>query len=398
MSFYIRPYLSKLHGRMSEPRRFIQVVLGPRQVGKTTLVRQLLNGYKSPARYHNGDDAPRLASGSWLDTHWQQLRLEMKQAQQTEALLVIDEVQRVSDWSVVVKKNWDLDTIEGRSIKLILLGSAQLLLQKGLGESLAGRFEVTYLPQWSYGEMRDAFGFSHEDYVWFGGYPGSAALIGDEARWKSYIREAIIHPAVQQDIISLTRVDKPVLLAQLFELACQSSGQIVSLQKLTGQLQDVGNVTTLAHYLNILDSAGFVRGLQKYSAGAIRRRSAPPKLQVHDNALMTALLPVSKSQAQMDPSSWGRLVESAVGAHLLSLSRQESCNLYYWRESPHEVDFVVAKGLDTVAIEVKTGKTEGAYAALDRFRAAYPDSRPRLVSAQPEFSWKVILEEERIFV
>ena len=279
----------------------------------------------------------------------------MKMSGASEYLLVIDEIQKIDNWSEVVKQQWDRDTHEGINIKVILLGSSRLLIQKGLTESLAGRFETLYLGHWSFAEMQVAFGWSIEQYVYFGGYPGSASLIKDESRWKNYINDALIETSISKDILMLTRVDKPALLKRLFELGSLYSGQILSFTKIVGQLQDAGNTTTLANYLNLLSDCGLLGGVEKYAGDIIRKRSSSPKFQVYNNALVTAQSDTSFSEVTVNPKEWGRLVESSIGAHLINHSISERYGLYYWREGNNEVDFIIEKGSKVIALEVKSG-------------------------------------------
>lgn len=280
--------------------------------------------------------------------------MKMEQSGADEYLLVIDEIQKINNWSETVKSLWDTDTREKRNLKLILLGSSRLLLQQGLTESLAGRFETIFMGHWSFSEMNEAFGWDENQYVWFGGYPGSAALIQDEARWKSYVRESLIETSISRDILMLTRVDKPALMKQLFELGCQYSGQVLSYTKMLGQLLDAGNTTTLAHYLELLDTAGLLAGLEKYSGNAIRRKSSSPKFQVYNTALISAQRSESFADMLHKPAEWGRMVESAVGAHLLNHAVTDSYQLHYWREGNQEVDFVM-KQKKMAALEIMTG-------------------------------------------
>jgi len=347
-----RPHLQVLSERIAESRKRIQVVVGPRQTGKTTLVTQLLGQWKGLKMLVSAD-AVSGADGTWLQQQWEIARLQSGSEGQ-EFLLVIDEVQKVSQWSEWVKKQWDQDTREGRNIKLILLGSSRLLLQQGLTESLAGRFELLYVGHWSFPEMREAFGWTIQQYIWFGGYPGSANLIEDEDRWKAYVRDSLIESSISRDILMMTRVDKPALMKRLFELGCLYSGQILSYTKLMGQLQDAGNTTTLAHYLGLLETAGLLSGLDKYAADVVRQRSSSPKFQVFNNALISAQRPDHYADVMKDPAAWGRMVESAVGAHLLSVAAAKKIALNYWREGGNEVDFVVQKGRQCIAIEVKS--------------------------------------------
>lgn len=351
---YERSYLKQVKSRLEEPRKFIQVILGPRQVGKTTMVSQLLSQLSISYLFESAD-AISATNSAWLMQAWETARLKMKASGASEYLLVIDEIQKIDNWSEVVKQQWDRDTRENVTIKVILLGSSRLLIQKGLTESLAGRFETLYLGHWSFAEMESAFGWSIEQYIYFGGYPGSAVLINDEERWKNYIKDSLIETSISKDILMLTRVDKPALLKRLFELGCLYSGQILSYTKIVGQLQDAGNTTTLANYLKLLSDCGLLGGIEKYAGSVIRQRSSSPKFQVYNNALLTALDDETYSTAIVNPKLWGRLVESSVGAHLLNHSVSERYNLHYWRESHNEVDFILEKGDKVIGLEVKSG-------------------------------------------
>lgn len=351
---YERSYLKQVRSRMEEPRKFIQVILGPRQVGKTTMVNQLLSQLSIPY-INESADAIAATNSAWLMQAWEAARLKMKASGASEYLLVIDGIQKIDNWSEVVKQQWDKDTREKMNIKVILLGSSRLLIQKGLTESLAGRFETFYLGHWSFAEMESAFGWSIEQYIYFGGYPGSATLINDEERWKNYIKDSLIETSISKDILMLTRVDKPALLKRLFELGCLYSGQILSYTKIIGQLQDAGNTTTLANYLKLLSDCGLLGGLEKYAGSVIRQRSSSPKFQVYNNALLTSQDDETYSTAIVNPKRWGRLVESSVGAHLLNHSVSERYNIHYWREGNNEVDFILEKGNKIIGLEVKSG-------------------------------------------
>ena len=376
---YKRPIYQTLLKRVREPRRFIQVLAGPRQVGKTILARQVIDEVTIPSHYASADE-PTLRDRSWIEEQWDLARLKITSDKRTkEALLVLDEVQKVTAWSEVVKRLWDEDTAARRRLKVVLLGSSPLLIQKGLTESLAGRFEIIPATHWSYAEIRDAFGWSHDQFIYFGGYPGAAELIEDKERWRRYIIDSLIETTISRDIMLLTRVDKPALLRRLFQLACDYSGQVISYQKMLGQLQDAGNTTTLAHYLELLSGAGMVVGLPKYSGGRARQRGSSPKLQVMNTALMTAPSAIPFEQAQEDRDFWGRLVESAVGAHLVNALRGTNAEVFYWRERNREVDFVVKSGRATVAIEVKSGSTKQVLPGMDALSKGYRIHRKLLV-------------------
>ena len=350
-----RTYIEQLNRRLAEPRNFIQVVMGPRQVGKTTLINQLLQKITIGYVFESAD-AVLNSNLVWLHQVWETARLKKRISGASEFLLVIDEVQKIENWSLIVKQNWDRDTREGTNIKVVLLGSSRLLIQKGLTESLAGRFETIYMGHWSFTEMEAAFGWNIEQYIFFGGYPGSASLIGDEERWENYIKDSLIETSISKDILMLTRVDKPALLKRLFEIGSLYSGQILSFTKLMGELQDAGNTTTLSHYLDLLSGSGPLGGLGKYAGNVIRQRSSSPKFQVYNNALLSAQTNHKFSEMVINPKKWGRLVESSVGAHLINHSISERYQIYYWREINDEVDFVLEKNGKVIAIEVKSGR------------------------------------------
>ncbi len=374
-----------------EPRQFIQVLYGPRQVGKTTLAMQFMGGTKLPVHFASADLA---ASGesSWISQQWEAARIKLRQSAEREAVLIIDEIQKIGNWSEAVKREWDSDTAQGQTLKVVLLGSSRLLLQQGLTESLAGRFETISIGHWSYREMKEAFAFTPDQYVWFGGYPGAATLIDDEARWRRYINDSLIETSISKDILMLTRVDKPALMKRLFELGCSYSGQILSYTKILGQLQDAGNTTTLAHYLHLLNTAGLLGGLEKYSPEMVRRRASIPKFQVHNSALMSAQQPLSFQEIASNPAQWGRWVESAIGAHLLSHTRTEAINLFYWRQGNYEVDFVLEHKGQVIGLEVKSGHTQHA-SGMSAFAQQYKPDKVILVG-NSGIAWQEFLELE----
>ena len=357
---YIRKQYHTLKARIEEPRRFLQVLAGPRQVGKSTLVGQVLQDTSLPHSMEVAD-AVDPKDSDWIRRVWESARTTMRLRGESERLLVIDEVQKIDNWSEVVKREWDEDTRHGVNLKVVLLGSSRLLLKRGLTESLAGRFELIRLGHWSYQEMKDAFGLSLDEYIYFGGYPGAATLIKDEKRWRKYIKDALVAPAIEKDVLMTSNIYKPALMKQLFELGCSYSAEMLSLTKLLGQLQDAGNVTTLASYLEILDQCALLTGLQKYANDEARKRSSIPKYQVYNNALLTAYKGRSFEMDRTDARLWGRWVESAVGAHLLAMADEAGFEVYYWREADsskktHEVDFILVNNGEVIAIEVKSGR------------------------------------------
>jgi len=380
---YQRALLKTLAERVGEKRKFIQVIAGPRQIGKTTLARQLFERTKTRpgflTAYHSADDTAEIGS-PWIDQIWDTLRLEMRLQKKREAVLFIDEAQKIDHWSEAVKKNWDRDSADGINLKLIILGSSRLLLMDGLSESLLGRFEINYLGHWSYGEMKKVFSFTPEQYIWFGGYPGAADLAGDEDRFKNYIRNSVIEPTLGRDILMTTKISKPALLRQLFEVGAQYSAQILSFNKMLGQLHDAGNTTTLARYLLLLDQAGLLGGLNKCSDKTVVEKLSIPKLQIYNTALISALRPEPFVQARLDPPFWGRMVESAVGAHLINqVHEHPGIKLYYWREKNEEMDFVLRcgpmdrYGQKTLGIEVKSNRGKIGALNRERFKTAFPN-------------------------
>jgi len=372
---YQRPQFAILSSRLDEPRRFIHVVAGPRQVGKTTLVQQVCEASGLPVQFASADE-PTLRGPEWIAQQWEIARL---MRDKRGAVLVLDEVQKVTGWSEAVKRLWDEDTRKKCPLKVILLGSAPLLIQRGLSESLAGRFEVLHLPHWSAEEMHQAFGWTIQQSIFYGGYPGAASLISDHDRWVRYVRDSLIETTLSRDVLLLSRVDKPALLRRMFELGCRYSGQILSYTKMIGQLQGAGNTTTLAHYLELLGAAGMLTGFSKYAGEIVRSRGSSPKLQVFDTALLSALSGYRFEEAQADREYWGRLTESAVGAHLANAAAAGKCEVFYWRDRNREVDFVVRAGRRLTAIEVKIGRAREVLPGMQAFNEAFKPNRLLLV-------------------
>lgn len=375
-----RAQLQILIDRVHEPRKFIQVLAGPRQVGKTTLVLQLLKEPGIHGDYVAADDISGIGI-TWIELQWETARQQLRTSGARSYVLVIDEIQKIPNWSETVKKLWDSDAREGIQLHVILLGSSRLLLQTGMTESLAGRFETMYISHWSLAEMSEAFGWNANQYAWYGGYPGSAHLISGEARWKNYVTNSLAETSISKDILMMSRVDKPALMRRLFDLGCSYSGQELSFTKILGQLLDAGNTTTLSHYLNLLDSAGLLGGLEKFTRDKARKRSSSPKFQVHNTAFISALSPLDFDLIQQDRVKWGRIIESTVGAHLINNAYSQDFSLYYWREGNYEVDFVLEHKGRVVALEVKSGISIRT-AGMAQFRKSYPDSKILMVGKE----------------
>ena len=397
MPSFERAHVRTVANRLQEPVRQIIALFGPRQTGKTTLVRQALRQIRRPYHYVPVDtpDEPqsltfripptepettlsrhRPRDAEWLVRTWEEARREARRSQHG-FVLVLDEIQKIPRWSEVIKGLWDADRAADLPLHVVILGSSPLLMQAGLRESLAGRFESIRVTHWSFQEMADAFRFDLPAYLYFGGYPGAAELVPDPERWRNYILKALIEPNIERDLLAMTRVDKPALLKRLFELGAIYSGQILSFTKMLGQHQDAGNTTTLARYLDLLAGAGLLTGLQKYFRRPVQRGSSP-KLVVFNTALMTASSGYSFDEARADRTFWGRVIESAAGAHLINTAAADT-RLYYWRDDPHEVDFVLQRGPRLVAIEVKSGPRHGPTRGLAEFEQRFKPTRTLLV-------------------
>ncbi len=349
-----RKQLKLLRNRLEEKTSYIQILSGTRQVGKTTLVEQLLQYINFPYQFSTADNIPS-SDTNWISIQWETARVKLKTSEAASVLLIIDEVQKIDNWSDAVKKEWDEDRRKNVNVKVILLGSSALLIDKGLTESLTGRFEIIFLPHWDYIEMHDAFGFTEDQYLYFGSYPGSAGFIHDEKRWKDYILNSIIETTISKDIVMLTNIKKPALLKNLFEVSCMYSSQILSYTKIIGNLSDKGNTITLAHYQFLLDKIWFISGLQKYSGSKISLRNSIPKWNVYNNAFFNVYSNLSPNDCEPGSAIYGRLVESAIGSYLLNQCRINNINLYYWREGNNEVDFILKKGSKLISLEVKSG-------------------------------------------
>lgn len=352
---YKRRQFNELKSRIEEARNKIQVISGPRQVGKSTLVKQVLKEISIDFTFISADNVEK-DNLYWINEVWETARQRMKLKKEREYLLVIDEVHKVNNWSEAVKKEWDDDTFNDVNIKVILLGSSRLLIKDGLTESLAGRYELIHMSHWSFKEMKEAFGMDLEHYIFFGGYPGGVGFINNEVRWRKYIKDSIVAPAIAHDILMTKTIYKPELMKQLFELGCTYSGEEIALTKLLGQLQDAGNITTLANYLSTLNESHLLCGLQKYANDNARKYNSVPKMMVYNTALLSSLYGLNYSQVFTNPKMWGRWVESAVGTHLLNMANELDYRIYYWRERNDEVDFILEYNRQCIAIEVKSGR------------------------------------------
>jgi predicted AAA+ superfamily ATPase len=377
---YKRPIYDTIIKRLHEPRKFMQAIIGPRQVGKTTLAQQIKASIELPFHYASADE-PTLKASSWIEQQWEIGRLRAQESHDG-AILFLDEVQKLPHWSDIIKDLWDQDKDKGINLKVAILGSSALLIEKGLTESLAGRFEVIPITHWSLQECQDCFGWSVDQFIYFGGYPGPSFLIDDEERWSRYIIDALIETTISKDIMLMARIHKPALLRRLFELGSTYSGQILSYQKMMGQLQEAGNATTLAHYLELLSSAGLLKGIPKFASEVVRQKASSPKLQTMNTALISAQQTLSFKEARENREMWGRLVESAIGAHLVNGTIGTKIKVFYWRDGNKEVDFILQKGNDIIGIEVKSGEKRTSLPGLNAFSKQFPVTKKLLVGAQ----------------
>lgn len=371
-----RPVIQNIMGSIIAKHSLINIIIGPRQAGKTTAARDISSKWNGPVHYANAD----LSIGSgieWIHSHWEEIR-KKEGGKKTKKLLILDEIQKIKGWSDTVKGLWEEDKSINNSIRVLLLGSSSLLLTKGLVESLAGRFFIHRFTHWTYSECNKAFGWDIDKWIYFGGYPGATEFINNIETWKQYITDSLIETVITRDVLSLQTVTKPALLRNLFTLSTHFPAQILSYNKMLGQMHDAGNTTTLAHYLKLLESAFLVSGLENYSANIIRTKSSSPKLILWNNALINALDTRSYNEAKKDFAWWGRLIENALGAHLVNNLQSINYRVMYWRQENHEVDFIVTTGQKLYAIEVKSG-TPGKLTRLNSFCKMYPKAKPLIV-------------------
>ncbi|MFO8090815.1 MAG: ATP-binding protein [Desulfatiglandaceae bacterium] len=379
---YERPFVSEVLNGLGRKKRLLQIITGPRQVGKTTAALQIAAKWNGPV-IHASADLPLPPEPEWVLSHWNRAEAEAKRArdENREPLLILDEVQKVKGWSEVVKALWDKSYRDNLPIQVIILGSSSLLIQKGLSESLAGRFFLYRCPHWTFSEMEQAFSWDLEQWVFFGGYPGAAPFIDQEDVWSRYVMDSLVETVLAKDVLQLQTISKPALLRHLFMLSVVHPAQILSYNKMLGQLQDAGNTTTLAHYLKLLETAFLISGLDLFKGGIQRKRGNSPKLIIWNNGLINALTGDSLSTSRSNYSWWGRLVENAVGAHLLNHLGGIPYSVYYWRHKNLEVDFVVKTPKQMWGIEVKSGKPKNPK-GIAGFLRMYPDARTLTVGSE----------------
>lgn len=362
---------------MQERGKFIQIVIGPRQVGKTTGIKEVLSRLNRKYIYASADEVIS-PNPDWIVENWQRAR-----SLGDGTILVIDEVQKIHNWSGQVKYLYDA-LEDPHSMKIILTGSASLSLGDKSKESLAGRFELIEVPHWSFAEMRQAFNFNLAEFLKFGGYPSPVELKNDLERWRSYIKSSIVEPVLYRDVQSLVRIDKPALFQQVVALSMHYPAQEISFQKFVGQLQDSGNLATVKNYLEILEQAFFLKLLYKFSTRPISTRSSSPKIL----SLCPALTSIFNNPNDLDSDKewFGHCLESAVGARLSRLGGE----LTYWRDGKFEVDFVIQKDRKILAVEVKSGRRKGLN-GVEKFLSQFKGSKA--VLADRTLAEQILLEE-----
>ena len=371
VNIYERSFVSQLEQRLLTENTRIQVLVGPRQVGKTTGIKQLLARYPYASHYANADDLLN-TDRTWLLEQWQK-----SVSLGGQALLVIDEIQKVPNWSETIKSLWDKDH---NAIRVVVLGSSSLQLQKGLTESLAGRFELVKSYHWTFHELKIAFDYDLERYLTYGGYPGAVTYESDFDRWYAYLKDSIVEAVIGKDILLNRKVGNPALFRQAFEILCRYPSQEISYTKLLGQLQDRGNTDLVKYYIELYSGAFLINSLEKYSERSYLIRGSSPKILI----ACPSLYAMNEGPHILDdPEKRGRIFETAVGAQLHQLAG----NLYYWREKNLEVDFVYKYRGMVYAIEVKSGRRKSSK-GLDAFMERFPSAKPVIITPNnfPEFS------------
>jgi len=370
--------LARMRERLGEPAPArIQLLVGPRQVGKTTLLLALEREFGARAVYASAD-APEAALPNWRENVWR--RAEETAQTGTSSVLLLDEVQYLPDWTRWLKARFDRVIREGLPLHVVATGSSALHLGAGSRETMAGRFEKTVLTHWCAADLGALAGIppelAAERFVTHGAYPGAVGLWDDPLRWRAYLRDSIIEPAIGRDILNLEKVRKPALLRQVFALAAAHPAEILSLDKMAGALAEKGALETIAHYLDLLSEAFLVRPLQKYSGSELRRRKSPPKLVILNNALLAGAGSVGPPSRAGDPARWGRWLENACLAHAIHQGHE----VHYWREEPWEVDGVVTGPDARLLIEVKSGRfTAEDLRGLAHAAGRFPDFRPLVI-------------------
>ncbi len=358
-------YIKDLSDKLSRYPHLVQVLIGPRQVGKTTsIIAFLKQHYADGFHYYNSEEHFQ-SSNQWVQECWYK-------AQKQNKVLVIDEVQKIPDWAQVIKAMWDQQQLSGRKIKCIVLGSSSLSIQKGLSESLAGRFMLTQAFHWNYTESKEGYNLSWEEYLEIGGYPGAYPMRENLSDWQNYVKNSLVQAVIEKDILLNHTVKSPALFRQCFEILTSYPAQEISYTKLLGQLQNKGNTDLIKHYLSLFEGAFLIKQLSKFSAGKIRQKASSPKI--------IPLCPAfyyMQTLSALTSKEKGRIFELIVGMALL----RSGYEMFYWRDGQYEVDYVLKFGKNLWAIEVKSGQSKKANGLL-RFNQLYPDAKMVMINQE----------------
>ncbi len=350
------PLLNLLKTRLKEKSPLIQVICGPRQIGKSTSLQQFHEQSGSEKKIYlvSGDG---IAQANWINEQWQN-------AIDTNRILIIDEIQKIPQWSETVKKLWDAGIRNHRPIKCVLTGSSSLSLQNGLTESLTGRFELIQANHWTLDQTLAIKKMSLNEYLTFGGYPGSYRFLNNLQRWSSYMTQSIVETVITKDILTQAHVKSPALFRQAFYMFSSVPAQVISYHKLLGQLQDKGNIDLIKYYLYLFENAFLIKTIHKFSNNEIKKKGSSPKI-----ILMAPALSSFHRLDNLDETAYGRIFESMVGAEFIKANLE----IFYWSEGDYEVDFVLKHKDKLIAIEVKSRRNKKA-TSIEYFLKKYPEA------------------------
>lgn len=363
-------YIEILPKRFESKQPLLQVILGPRQVGKTTTVLKLINEQYAERGMYVSADQVFNADAQWLRTCW-------LEAQAGKKILFIDEIQKSHNWAEAIKALYDESKRIKKLFPCVLLGSSSLEIQKGLTESLTGRFQLIRAHHWNYQESKKGYDLSFEKYLSYGGYPGSYQFI-DSADWADYVKNSIISTAVEKDILQFRSVKNPALFKQAFDILVSYPAQEISYNKLLGQLQDRGNVELIKYYISLFEGAFLIKTLEKYSPKTIKRKSSSPKILP-----LAPCMPSLQWGGEHTSAEKGRIFELIVGCQLVRTGEE----LFYWREGNAEVDFVLKQGKNVWAIEVKSGRKKSDK-GLQQFKKNFPSARTAMITEENYFEFE----------
>lgn len=358
-------FTSKLKTNIAAKSGLIQVVLGPRQVGKTTTVLRMIEDHYADSALYVSADSIFNAEAQWLREQWQKALREDK-------ILFIDEIQKCHNWAEAIKSLYDETKRSKKNLQCVLLGSSSLAIQKGLSESLTGRFQILRAYHWNFDESKRGYELSFDDYLRYGGYPGSYQFIHDDDEWAQYVANSIVQTVVEKDILQYNTVKSPALFKQTFEIIMSYPAQEISYTKLLGQIQDKGNVELVKYYIQLFEGAFLLKALEKFSAKAVLTKASSPKILP-----LAPSLAYLQIRAPYEEQERGRIFETIVGGQLVRTGEK----LTYWREGSLEVDFVLSKGRNIWAIEVKSGRKKSAK-SLGLFKQKFPQAKSCIISPE----------------